>query len=280
MTLNNIINMSLTNMSRNRRRTIVYIIFISVSIIMIFTSISFIYTTYNAIDTNINNNTKYRSFELNIDDKNIPYKEKETLEYMRKTEHVVDIQVNREDNDSIKYIEVIVDDYRNVDNIVMKLNQEKYFNAYRYEENVIDESMINTMKKTSFFMFIIIIFFAFIKLSIIMVSIINERIIEIAIFKAIGYNNKNLFILIFVENIIMAIGSYLISVVISNGIINLIINTIIKHAIKSKLISTGLKLNLQIYFNTLIVLIILCLLTSIKSVIKTKKISPIKLLKS
>lgn len=173
---------------------------------------------------------------------------------------------------------VVIDQYKNVDNVIKTIEEE--YNCRAYIPNTSgqrDIKLYNITKIITITILVLTIGFIYISISMIIGNIISDEKIDIAILKALGYKIRDIYI-IMKYRVLAIIGiSFEISCVLAI-ILNRIISYVIKYKLDISLQSTfGLFILLILYF------IICVYLISIISVRlnnrKIKKINAIELLK-
>ncbi len=110
---------------------------------------------------------------------------------------------------------VVIDDYRNFDPTVQALNKNSAFSVILSEDNMLDTNLIAAIKAISLIMFLIIIIITFFTIRVVIDASIHDRSREIALFKAIGYNNRHIFYMIFTEAIILSSISCIVALIFS-----------------------------------------------------------------
>lgn len=109
----------------------------------------------------------------------------------------------------------IVNEYKNVENVIQTLSK------YEYNGNLLDTSGLNdikTYKDISIILAVsifIIVFLIYITLSIIINNIINDERKDIAILKAVGYKNIHLVKIVFYRILILSLISYIVRILYS-----------------------------------------------------------------
>ncbi len=173
---------------------------------------------------------------------------------------------------------VVVDDYRNFDTTVKALNTNREFNVILSEDNILDTNLIAAIKAISLIMFLIIIIITFFTIRVVIDASIHDRSREIALFKAIGYNNRHIFCMIFTEAIILSGISCMIALIFSKITITYIINPYLSSRISDNLIDIYLRTSIAEGIVVFILIILLSLLSSLNILRKTNKISPTRLM--
>jgi ABC-type antimicrobial peptide transport system permease subunit len=276
MKIKNIYQLSMNNIVRNKTRTIINILFLNLCMTVLFVSTAIIYTSYIAIDENINNQLQYRKFvvQVNLKDESI-----KKTDYISLVNNIAEISDTSIDNTSLKdTITITVNDYKNVNRVVQQLKEQADFSIIFNSEDIVNVPIIYTVKFASLAFFICIVFLNFIVLCMILSNIINERTNDLAIFKVAGYTNKNLFTLILSEGCIFCFISFILSAILSNLILFFIINPIIKAHFKDTLIGIEIVISPNIYGFAFVILLLLVISSSLNMTRKIKKISPIQLL--
>lgn len=187
------------------------------------------------------------------------------------------VSVNKKIETQI-YITAIVDDYKNVDLVIDELRNK--FDCSANLSNISGQADIK-LYNIAFLLVIVIlvlaVVFNYVSVSIIISNIINDETMDIAIFKAIGYKVKDIYI-IMKYRILAIIG---ISIAIS-VIIAILINQIINFILKYKL-EIILKSDYGMFICILLLFTVFIYILSIISVKlnnkKIKKINTIDLLK-
>lgn len=278
MKIKNIYKLSMHNVARNKIRTIIYILFITLCIVMLFITSSIAYISHISIDENINSQLRYRQFIVHV---NSNHKTSEKIDYMsifNNISEISDVIINQ--SSSKNNVTIIIDDYKNMDSVVKQLKEKDYFTIIFNSDDIVNIPVIKTIKYGSLIMFIVIIILNFIVLCIVLSNSINERINDLAIFKAFGYSNKTLFKIILVESYIFGFISFVLASIISNFSIYTIINPVINAKFKDVLIGTKIVINPSMYLLIFVTLLILIFISSLNMVKKIKKISPILLLRN
>ncbi|WP_026894517.1 ABC transporter permease [Clostridiisalibacter paucivorans] len=278
MKIKNIYKLSMHNVARNKIRTIIYILFITLCIVMLFITSAIAYISHISIDENINSQLRYRQFIVHV---NSNHKTSEKIDYMSIFNNISEISdaiINQ--SSSKNNVTITIDDYKNMDSVVKQLKEKDYFTIIFNSDDIINIPVIKTIKYGSLIMFIVIIILNFIVLCIVLSNSINERINDLAIFKAFGYSNKTLFKIILVESYIFGFISFVFASIISNFSIYTIINPVINAKFKDILIGTKIVINPSMYLLIFVTLLILIFISSLNMVKKIKKISPILLLRN
>lgn len=170
----------------------------------------------------------------------------------------------------------LIDKYENIDEVLNDLQNNGY-SSNLYDTSGLSE--INTCQTIfnilNVFIFLMIVLTYFL-LSIIITNIINDEKKDIAILKAIGYNNKNIIQIIFFRIIFICFLSFITGIIFS-FIIQILLLNIIKSMLEISVINN---INLlKNYFISAILLLILIVLCSIKNSKKIEHINTIILLK-
>lgn len=170
----------------------------------------------------------------------------------------------------------LIDKYENIDEVINEL-QENGYSSNLYDTSGLSE--INTCQTIfnilNIFIFLMITLTYFL-LSIIINNIINDERKDIAILKAIGYNNKKIIQIIFFRIIFICFLSFTIGIIFS-FIIQILLLNIIKSMLEINVINN---INLlKNYIISAILLLILIVICSIKNSKKIEHINAIILLK-
>lgn len=173
---------------------------------------------------------------------------------------------------------VVVDEYKNVDNVIKTIKEEYNYTAYiPNTTGQRDIKLYNITKIITFALILFTVLFIYISISIIIGNIISDEKMDIAILKALGYKIKDIYI-IMRYRILSVIGiSFAISCIIA-----IILNNILGYIIKYKL-DISLQSRFSLFILTLLFFTLCVYVISIISVRlnnrKIKKINTIDLLK-
>lgn len=175
-------------------------------------------------------------------------------------------------------LSVIVNDYKNVNDVIENLNSNYGYTAGL--ESITGQSdikMYNVASMLIIVILILVIIFTFISIGIIMDGIISDERKNIAILKAIGYKKKHISSIMFYIILAILTNSFAIGIILS-----LIFNCTIGNIIENKLeVNIGLNIGMySIIVLAIIAFIYLLALIAVKiNGRKIKKISAIELLK-
>ncbi|MBO5477944.1 MAG: FtsX-like permease family protein [Clostridia bacterium] len=155
-------------------------------------------------------------------------------------------------------VTAIVDSSLNVNQVVETLESMDLRVIVR---SVVNEKLIKIINLTSIFVSSVIMIIAFINITISSIKSIEERRYEIGMLKAIGYNRKNIIGILVIENIIIGIAAFIITIIISLIAILLVREKIFSNNISLK--SIGLDLNLNTSMVSLIIALVVPVLSGI-----------------
>lgn len=176
------------------------------------------------------------------------------------------------------YIKVVVRDYNDVDSIIDTL-VDKGYNAYIMDKSgQTDIKIYNMAKSIILLMIAFITIFTYISITIIVNGIISGEKMDIAILKAIGYKEKQIYKIMKLRIVAIIIVSIILGVIISLGVIQLIASFIFYK------LNILININLVEYILLLmmfsaIIYIITCISLKVNN-IKIKRINIIELMKN
>ncbi len=176
------------------------------------------------------------------------------------------------------YIKVVVRDYNDVDSIIDTL-VDKGYNAYIMDKSgQTDIKFYNMAKSIILLMIAFITIFTYISITIIVNGIISGEKMDIAILKAIGYKEKQIYKIMKLRIVAIIIVSIILGVIISLGVIQLIASFIFYK------LNILININLVEYILLLmmfsaIIYIITCISLKVNN-IKIKRINIIELMKN
>ncbi len=278
-----IVKISILSLIRNKVKTMISLIVCAISILLLLLAIAINLSVFNFINNSLNNlnsaNTtrvfllKYTNHEKKINKENV---KNEVL----RTPHIEEITILETPQDNEIMVQVIVDNYRNVLDVIERYNEEEKYEVIIEEKNLVNVEIIRIVNLISIIALIIVIVLTYSIFFINIKSIIYDRMYEIALYKALGYQHKHILIFILLSSSIILIISFLIAnilaffiteVLISDGINFININNFIdgKVVISFNTVATT--------FSLCFLLVFTALLSSLKRI---SKISPNILLKS
>ncbi|WP_066500628.1 FtsX-like permease family protein [Abyssisolibacter fermentans] len=280
--MNNFLKMTIINMFRYKFKNIIYTIVISLTIMLLGISFSFAHTTNKVIDDNLNSlnsEVVYRIFRLDYEYSDTHLDLNKYIEIIKQYPSIENVHVLSLNKKTVT-MDILVDDYRNVNKIIQIFSVKDNYTVIRYENSIINTDMIKTIKIIGVFSLLIIIILNFISITINIKSSIDDRQTEIALFKAMGYNHKHLFTLIYIESSVLTLISYFVAIFLIVKSLNKFVNPFIVRTFSNTLLSIQLYIDLNALLGILFILITITLLASLCSIKQIKKISPSELLKS
>ena len=179
--------------------------------------------------------------------------------------------------ESSKSVNIIVDDYENVNNVIDTLKSLKYSSNLNDTSGQIEVKYYNIAKALIIIILLFTVVFTYISITIIINGIISDEFMDIAILKAIGYKIKQIS-KILKYRILAIIGISTVIGIILSIIFNQLIFKIINYKLGSVLIN---KYNIYALIVLLFVfgIYIIVILSTIIIRIKIKKVNTIELLK-
>lgn len=278
-----IIKMNFYSLLRSKLRYFIYILVISLGATLLFLAYGFNVNTNRVIDDNLNSldsEVVYRKFHLKDRSYNEKLTSKDYIERIKKHPYIDSVEIVSSKKDGELLMDIIVDDYRNVEKVIENLSQTDDYIIIRDENSIVNVETIDTIKFIGKVSLITIIILNFIIISITIKTSIDDRTTEIALLKAIGYNNKHLFLIIFTGSILSTFIGYVSSIFITIFSLYKIINPVIVRGIDNSLIGGSITVGLYENIFVVLMLFIISLTSSIVLLKKTKKISPCQLLKN
>jgi ABC-type antimicrobial peptide transport system permease subunit len=264
---------------RKKAKMYFYILFISLCYIMLFLAFSTTDTIFFVIDKNINNEISYRQFTMKINSEKNQEIEGKYIKYIKSIPQISNLKINKSNSEQIDSIDITIDDYNNLDHVITKLKYLDNCDIILNADYVVNLSLIRSIKYGSVIMLVVIILCTLCIVYIAMSNSINENTQDIMLYKAVGYNNKNLLLMILSENFIFSSISFIISIVIVNLLIKCVVNPFINLRKIGSLIGTKLGVHVGIYLSCIFIVTLVVIITSLMMLGKTKKISIIELLR-
>lgn len=192
---------------------------------------------------------------------------------------LIDIEMNSKLNEDIIYVKnngivAIVNEAKNVEAALENINEVECRATIR---SVANTELINVIDIVAFIISSFLIIIAIINISLSSIKSMMERKYEIGMLKAIGYKNRNIQGILFAENLLIGIISYIVTIILA-----IVINYFIQLKIvlvNFQLQQIGLKLNTTICIIALIISIIAPTLSSVFCNKKALKMSSVSLSK-
>lgn len=140
-------------------------------------------------------------------------------------------------------ITAFIDDYKNVKSVISKLSNINGYTVNYIKDNRVEISSFKLILLISRIINVMIILVIFVICMVVIEKVINNKVYDIALFKAIGYRDLHIFLMIFLEIFIIVIIAYCISVLISVFAVRELIYPILKIGTGDSLI----KINISKY---------------------------------
>ncbi len=274
---------SVLNVQRNRVKSIINVLINSITIALLLCASAFTVSSFYFIDKNMNDlngEVVYRQFELvdiskkTVVDKNVNASKLEELS------NIENVEILTVDENANLHMSITVDDYRNIKAIIQDFSKNEYYNVVINDRSIFNINIINVVKAVSLIILVIVVLLTLSTISINIRKSIDERQHEIALFKAVGYNRKHLFTLIFSESILILVISFVLSLVLTKLLLIFAVNPILNKTIASNLIGRSIDINVITIIASFIICTIFVLISSIAVMYKTDRISPFILLKA
>lgn len=181
------------------------------------------------------------------------------------------------ESESNLILTAIIDKQQFADNVIKQLSSISNMSAKLYDPSSSNE--IGTYKMVSringYMVYLILVFlFLILYLCVTNIAISNKN--QVALYKAIGYNNRHIFYIVFSESIIISLIGYLEGIIITLLAVSLLINPIIY---KMTQLTLSISLPLVSYIIPFISIILIAFIVSLFSYFKVKNIYPAILLK-
>lgn len=201
------------------------------------------------------------------------------LKEITKVKHI-DSTVVLSETDNEIVIKAIVDDYSNVISIVNEFANKKGYEVIVKDRNIVNVEIVKMVNSMGFITLSIVIILTYSTILINIKSFIDDRKYEIALYKALGYQQKHIFVLLYVETNIMVLLSFIIACILDVIIYDYIIYPRINVGELAGAIGSKEAINIKVLLMTLCVCLLLVFISSVNSVKKISKISPHILLKA
>lgn len=273
MSIANILKIAMVNTIRYRKKSIISIIMVTISIYMLLNAITIKINLYESVNNEMNSlegQKVVRAFEMTYtSDNNID--KKDVKEDVLTCPHIQRINFISCGVDGQIRMRIIVDDYSNVNRVLAYFDNKINYNIFVKEENIINARIIKISTYLSNISICIIMILTYIIIYIQIKNIINGKKYEMALYKTFGYRSKNILFIILFQEYMIVILSYLIALIMHRITQNKIMNTI-------KLFND---INmLPRYFSLLIVCVFIVLIATLHSFKQLLKIEPYMLLKN
>lgn len=180
-------------------------------------------------------------------------------------------------SESSLILTVVIDNQQFADNLIKQLSSISNMSAKLYDSSSSNEMGTYKMvsKINGYIVYIILVFlFLILYLSVTNIAISNKN--QVALYKALGYNNIHIFYIVFSESIIISLIGYLGGIIITFLSLSLLINPIIN---KMAQLSLSISIPQESYIIPFISIILISFIVSLFSYFKVKKIYPAILLK-
>ncbi len=261
---------------RNHVKLCLYVFFISICYTMLLLICSTADTAIFVIDRNINSQIKYRQFSVIL---NYEGSQKESyIEYIKNIPGVAGLNV-KPGSEQPQGIVVTIDDYEKIDNILKELKRIDECDIIFDADYVVDLSLIRSVKTACILMLVLILSCTFGIVYVAIYNSVKEKTREIMLYKAVGYRNKNLYMIVLCENIIYSFLSLLISILAANIILRFIINPVIAVRMHSIPVFAGIRISPAIYLLNIAVISIITWVTSLTMMDRIKRLPIIGLLR-
>lgn len=277
MKLKNALKFSTTKIFREKDKTVIYLVFITLCLTMLFLMCSIAFNTNFVIDKNINDSgIREMTLRLKLEEEiqeGIVYIEE--LSSIRGLESVA----LEEPFTETRRFKVMLKDYRGIKNVTMELESKERYQIYMNTEIMKKIPMVSSLKFVSGLMFLIIIMLCFVVIYVVMSDSLNESKTVMSIYKAIGYRNKDLKDMLLSECLLLGAGGYLISAVFSSIVMSYVINPLLVNKFIELTDDMNFTVGRPVYLIVLVGLVAIIYLSSATASFNLKKISPIMLLR-
>jgi|GEM_PF-3388989 len=261
---------------RNHVKSCLYVFFISICYTMLLLICSTTDTAIFVIDRNINSQIQYRQFSVIL---NYEGSQKESyMEYIKNIPGVVGLTV-KTSSELPQDIVVTIDDYEKIGNILKELKRIDDCDIILDADYVVDLSLIRSIKTACILVLVLILSCTFGIVYAAIYNSVKEKTREIMLYKAVGYRNNNLYMIVICENIIYSLLSFLISILSANITLRFIINPIIAIRMHSIPAFGGIRISPAIYLLNVAIICIITWVTSLTMVARIKRLPIIGLLR-
>lgn len=228
---------------------------------------------------NLDSDMVVREIDLkyNIKDRNTTVEEAvQAVKIVSDIENVTVISLQASEELLMK---VIVNDYKKVTDVIDQLAIKEGYEVIVEESKLVNIEIIRVVEVMSYLSLGIIMLLTYFTFLINLQHFIEDRKYEIALYKAFGYQDNQLLILLLFESIFMVFISFIFACLIGCFIINLFIIPAINEKNITDIIGNKLTVD---YLPVMVTLFLSCLLTSLSSLTalnRIKKISSFVLIK-